>query len=111
VQQTAGDPGDNPETLLHAYVDPLNMASTDFNYAREVSAGTNFPLAPHRARLNHWETHDRRDPRVTKRRACPRRTFRQYPRARSGHAHDGEAAMIGSDLKGNESDPFVLWIK
>jgi hypothetical protein len=46
TQQTSGDPGDNPETLLHEYLGPLVTGAPGFGYAREVSAGTNFPMAP-----------------------------------------------------------------
>jgi len=44
VQQTPNDPGDQPETLLKGYIDPLTPASADFGYAREASAGSIFPI-------------------------------------------------------------------
>ncbi|MDC0747126.1 hypothetical protein [Polyangium mundeleinium] len=46
TQQTPNDPGDPPEMLLNTYLGPLVMGAEGFGYAREVSAGSNFPLAP-----------------------------------------------------------------
>ena len=46
TQMTPNDPGDNPENLLNEYIDPLTTGAPGFGYARQVTAGTNFPLAP-----------------------------------------------------------------
>ncbi|WP_308216891.1 thrombospondin type 3 repeat-containing protein [Polyangium jinanense] len=45
TQQTPNDPGDTPETLLNTYLDPLTLGSMGYGYAREATAGSNFPLA------------------------------------------------------------------
>jgi len=44
VQAKPNDPADAPETLLRAYLGPLDPMQPDFGYAEEVPAGSIFPI-------------------------------------------------------------------
>ncbi|MDI3283426.1 MopE-related protein [Polyangium sp. 15x6] len=45
TQQTAGSPADTPEVMVKAYLGPLQLGQPGFGYARQVAAGSVFPIA------------------------------------------------------------------
>ncbi|MDI1481161.1 MopE-related protein [Polyangium sp. y55x31] len=45
TQQTPGSPADTPEVMVKAYLGPLQVGQPGFGYARQVAAGSVFPIA------------------------------------------------------------------
>ena len=45
TQQTPNSPADTPEVMVKAYLGPLQIGQPGFGYARQVAAGSVFPLA------------------------------------------------------------------